>query len=589
LNPTFFTTFDQPHFNAIDVPILTCKERTVVTLLARLFNEQYDTEVIQNLSDIAFRHFAKGPSPVLSAIMYGLAFAYCLIPVMMPLFNRPGDVHSLRLLAEPFEKSNLTPPPPKPDLLTPNTSSSLPVTEGDRLLANFLSFHEICRVISEQRGHRDRPMLTAFFHHRHRLWYSQLPSYSFSHKMFEREMASFGLSVDALSTLMATTAQSRQWQLTLTNRFISPFYPHNRFKPTQCFEIPASPDAPVTGVCVNALDSDELAIACGSIRTFHLHDFIPHEPHRMVHSASDTFPRLASFESPFSRLLPFTDTTAPPMTQLFQTRSFFPNWQAPRGERDARATCVAAHPTRPYFVSGDDSGTLSLWAFGKRPREPDSHVQYVDAPVTGVSFNAAGDRLLMTTTSGFIFVTHSTSATLLASIAGSRAAWLNADAQIVVAEPRYAKLTVYDLVAGVAPVAVFDFKKYTEWAALAVSGSQVVSGYDDGSVVLLDIISGQHQELQLHDGAVRAVAYDAAGRFFMTGGQENRVRVVNAKLDADAEEAGGVFSDYDDAAECRGVLALAAAKQTIAACGYSGNVRIWHASSPRSASYSNGD
>jgi WD40 repeat protein len=186
----------------------------------------------------------------------------------------------------------------------------------------------------------------------------------------------------------------------------------------------------------------------------------------------------------------------------------------------------------------------------------------------------------MTTADGLIFVRDAGASGLLASIAGSRAAWLNADAQIVVAEPRYAKLVVYDLVAGETPVATFDFRKHSEWASLAVCGSQVVSGYDDGSVVQLDIVSGQHQSLGLHEAAVRAVAYDVSGRFFLTSACENAVRVVNAKWDADVEDAGPVFADYDESAEQRGVLALATAKRTIAAGGFSGNLRIWQATNP---------
>jgi WD40 repeat protein len=391
--------------------------------------------------------------------------------------------------------------------------------------------------------------------------------------MHTREMASFGLSAEILSNQMSATAQNRQWHLTLTNRFISPFYPDNHFAPTRSFELCVPSDGPITGICVNPLDCDELALACGSVLSVHLRD--------CVQSMSTGINKSNGFESPLSNLLPFTDASTRSITHFFRKRPFFPRWQPPRGyHNNARITCVAAHPTRPYFVSGDDSGELSLWAFGQRPKDPESGVQYVDAPVAGVAFNSTGDRLLMTTSTGFIFVSDTASAGLLASIAGSRAAWLNADAQIVVAEPRYSKLVVYDLVAGAAPVATFDFRKHSEWAALAVSGSQVISGYDDGSVVLLDIISGQYQTLDLHQSPVRAITYDVSGRFFLTGARENCVRIVNAKWDAEIENVEPVFGCYDENIEPRGVLAIAAGKQTIAAGGFSGNLRIWHASNP---------
>jgi WD40 repeat protein len=246
--------------------------------------------------------------------------------------------------------------------------------------------------------------------------------------------------------------------------------------------------------------------------------------------------------------------------------------------RHFKPLCIAAHPTLPYFVTGETSGRMQLWKFDETPT---SSIQWATDPIVGVSFNATGDRILMTTTNGNIFVNDANSSNLISTVQGSVAAWLNYDTQLIVCEPRHRKLQIYDLVSGVVPVASFALSKYATVATLAVSGAQVVSGCDDGSVDVLDIISGARQGLALHKTAVSALRYDHGGQFFMCGAAENRIKIVNVNLEADVEETGNLFSDYCPNAADKGILGFATAKQTIAACGYSGNVRVWNVSDPR--------
>jgi WD40 repeat protein len=231
-------------------------------------------------------------------------------------------------------------------------------------------------------------------------------------------------------------------------------------------------------------------------------------------------------------------------------------------------------------VTGEQTGRLRLWQFNNH-QFSESSVQYLDSPVTHVSFNQTGDRLLMTTRKGMIFASDFSTANIIEAIPGANAAWLNTDTQIIVAEPRYARLLVYDIVAQDAPVAIFDFHKFSQSAAMAVSGSQIISGYDDGSVVMLDIAAGRHQTLALHKTPVQALQYDPSGRFFMSGAGENRIKIVNAKVEAEIEESGNLFQDFDGTAAQKGICQFAIANQTIAACGYSSTIRVWHVADPR--------
>jgi WD40 repeat protein len=317
---------------------------------------------------------------------------------------------------------------------------------------------------------------------------------------------------------------------------------------------------------------------------FDLKDFLP--IHRdlgrvlgVPGSSSETFNCEAKpFDSPF---VDFSPKTIIP-TRSHTKKREFGKWQSdPVSSKSLRLLCIDAHPTDPFFITGEASGKMRLWKFERRLLS-ESSVQYVNSPICHVAFNAAGDTVLVATQSGYVFTSDSASASLISAAHGSAAVWLNSDTQIIVCEPRYRKLDVYDLAAGSVPVASFKLKKFAAKPTLAAFGSHVLCGADDGSVDVLDLIAGKGQSVQLHRSPVAALSYDASGRFFMSGAAENEVKIVNAKMDAEVEEAVRLFSDYNAEAANKGVLAFAAAKQTIAAAGFSGNVRVWNVSDPRS-------
>jgi hypothetical protein len=87
--------------------------------------------------------------------------------------------------------------------------------------------------------------------------------------------------------------------------------------------------------------------------------------------------------------------------------------------------------------------------------------------------------------------------------------------------------------------------------------------------------------MKLHKSPVRALHYDLSGRFFLSGPIGNRIKIVNAKFDADVEESDSLFTGYNSNAMNRGLLGFATSKRTIAACGYSENIRVWHSSNPK--------
>jgi WD40 repeat protein len=99
---------------------------------------------------------------------------------------------------------------------------------------------------------------------------------------------------------------------------------------------------------------------------------------------------------------------------------------------------------------------------------------------------------------------------------------------------------------------------------------------------MADLRTGALETFQLHASPVAALKYDISGRFFVSGASENAVSFVNAQIHATPEVAGDVFKDYDEAPSGRGVLDIAVSNQTIAVCGHSANIRVWHTSDPKS-------
>jgi WD40 repeat protein len=572
----FMQSFERPFFETGNSHLVSFKEGFVVPRLATLFTEDYDPEIVQPLCEIATAMLERGKvTAILSAIIYTLACSFSRRSFLISLFSRPMNVNALKRMTF----SGFSVPVEKPNILKNENA-----TESDRRLALFMSLHEVGRLITDQRGDRCLALLTGFFHHRHRLQFDKLIGYTFSQRTFEREMRALLFSAVDFSEQMSEIPQNRKWQMTLTNPFISPFYLDHKFRFTCSLEIKTGGDGPVTGVCINPRNNEEIAIVAGTVQVFDVKDFLPidRDLDRVLgdrSSSSETFNcHDKPFDSPFIDFSPKTIVS----TKSHRKMRDFAKWQSdPASSKWLRLLCIAAHPTDSFFVTGEASGKMRLWKFERRLLS-ESSVQCVNSPICQVAFNAAGDRLLMTTQSGYVLTSDSASAILISAAPGSAAVWLNSDTQIIVCEPRYKKLDIYDLAAGPGPVASFKLKKFAARPTLAAFGSHVLSGADDGSVEVLDLIAGRGQSIQLHKSPVAALSYDASGRFFMSGVAENNVKIVNAKMDAEVEETARLFSDYNTEAANRGTLAFATAKQTIAAAGYSGNVRVWNVSDPRS-------
>lgn len=290
------------------------------------------------------------------------------------------------------------------------------------------------------------------------------------------------------------------------------------------------------------------------------------------------------FDSPLINSLPYTSASPTRRFEIFQKRQWNPSWRSSKASRKSvSVTCIDAHPKEPVFVTGEANGMLHIWNFGTKIHGSTAGVKYCDTVVKSLSFNDTGDRILMTNENGYIFLSDFKTASLLVSVPGSSAAWLNTDTQVVVCEPRYGmKLLVYDLLCGTSPVQSIPLKKYSEKTPIAVIGSQVFTGHDDGSIITVDLRSSEFDTFQLHKSPIRALRFDKSGRFFLSGSSSNSVKVVNAIIRDEPRKLDRIFSDYESARppDRRGILSFATSNHTIVASGYSDMLRVWHVTEP---------
>lgn len=862
----------KPYDTSISPVCVSFNEKYVGFLISNIINESYDENTIQLITEMADRmyHVAriKNARPSLPsinvtannssslgfkkkistvvAIIFILAYTFSKANVMISLLVHPLDIGGLRPIIAEFLKTRNTKPSDLPNILKPFVEKSVEIYDDDRKLANFISFHEICKVLLRQGSLSKLQMLISFFHHRHRLLFNQLKSFCFTEPNFILDLGTIGIQCEDVPEKIRLTMMKRKWLIAIESQFISPFYFGDRFQCSKSFEkisarykpeelssssssssisslsevnqtsehntspisattslnrpislsstrgkqlasqmkqfqmqhrmtnsnssvsllaqshtatnstmasssIKISPPS-IIAVCINSQNYSEIAIggprgvefidlskpdavhssssnpnlalqpsastmdildhidivdesgrytrnwnslslssqpgvASASVSVFKAEDSTnlhkklndvsnnpstlhpsPREQYKAhlrnrenkgilscnnididneasTKSANAEFSsnnkfvkekvQIEPFDSPFVSLmipakvkqtdLKFKDKDK----NYYQKRAFQPSWfkdRTPLKELDV--TCMASHPREPYLIIGTTSGRIYMASFGRRSHATISSVIFNESYVESIDLNETGDRLLVTTEDGYIYVSNFKTANLYVSVKGATAAWLNNDTQIIVCEPMTRQFVVYDLIAGLAPVAIYKFpssikfsmfpkdsysfstalysqaallptksksksslaKKYkkhihyqTKRIPIAVRGHQVLTGYEDGTVVQFDLRSQDFVSYKLHESPVTVLKFDSSQRFFISGSADNQLKVVNAQVDSTPQTLKKVFSTYDQIPddEPKGVLDIAISDQSIVAVGYSPTIHAWTMNEPR--------
>ncbi|KAK8891737.1 hypothetical protein M9Y10_028957 [Tritrichomonas musculus] len=246
-------------------------------------------------------------------------------------------------------------------------------------------------------------------------------------------------------------------------------------------------------------------------------------------------------------------------------------------------------PTKPYKVAKSTMNSVCFY----------------DGCVTSIKVNMTGDKILTTCDNGYVFLSDfQNSANLFVCSPRVSACWLNEDTQILVWDPASSSLLVYDTNAGLHPVASFKLPQRSySYCPMDINGSQVVTGYADGSVVMVDLKNNEvMQSINVHKSPVSVLKFDNSGRFFISGSADNNIKITNAKVEREPFELSNAFSDYDVfgldttnsavtgmneypgiyglGASQRGVLSVDITGNTLVTCGYSSNVHVWMVTDP---------
>ena len=602
-------------FKSPSPTVFTFDEEYIVYLISTILNESYNEHTLSLVSHLAIDLFQKmkslpanSPSlkqqfPILIALLYTITFVSSKPNLMASLFMSPLTIDSISPIIDEFKNNPIKYDCNHPNLLRRFVMSDVLVKETDRELANFLSFHEICKVFIRQGALKQHTMMISFFHHHHRLLFANLKSYTFTEFNYSLDMETIGLKCEDVSERMEETLLSKKWLVSIVNPFISPFYFGDHFQASRSFEknthFDGSREKPLTAICINPKNQNEIAVGSTvgvefidlkKILNASMTSSTDNSPENSASPAFDE--NLTPFDSPFTPVMSPIKTKAQQDTFIgsgyFQRRDFTPLWKKHQTPvRDLEVTCLASHPREPFFVAGTLSGRIYLAPFGTKYANTTSSVMYSDCPVVSVSMNETGDRVLITTKDGYIYVNDFKSANLFASVEGSSACWLNCDTQIIVCEPMNDQFVVYDINAGDLPVATFKLPKRSKKVPLAVSGSQIFTGHEDGSVVIFDIRSQQHTSINISNSPITVLKHDSSTRFFVAGSADNSLQVINAYVDSTPQVLPNVFSSYNESedVEYRGVTDIAVSDMTIVACGFSPSIHAWTVTDPRGLFY----
>ncbi|OHT15142.1 hypothetical protein TRFO_42687 [Tritrichomonas foetus] len=310
-----------------------------------------------------------------------------------------------------------------------------------------------------------------------------------------------------------------------------------------------------------------------------------------------------------------------------------------RNSKDICAKCISASPKKEIFVTGDNSGNVHVWDFNStsNKRMKSTHeLKFTNKRIVNIEFNEYGDRLALADSQGNLFMTDFYGETTKFNIKQNSfynssfytyknynsydnlshinsitthnnrnlnnnlnfgintnfevknpindvsdihptISWLNNDTQILVCYPSNPTLFVYDSLAGCSPVATFDLNKEPQdIIPLAFSNMFAATGFEDGSSVIFDVRIGLRiARLALHEQPITVVKYDPSGSFFITGGMDNKVTIVEAKTFNGLRPLNNVLPNYNPTSQKRGIYSIGISKQAIVASGFSPYIHVW--------------
>ncbi|KAH0791867.1 WD-40 repeat-containing protein [Histomonas meleagridis] len=391
---------------------------------------------------------------------------------------------------------------------------------------------------------------------------------------------------------MAQTKENEKFLISTTNSNFSPFIVDDEFNYTSTYDIRTF-SSDVRDICINNNNNQQIAYASKGVftslifqhsstleetvtETIDEWDRIITNPESDSSAAEKAYDE---FESPFN---PTREVRQIKLTQILRAsyKSFSCNWKKVRmSSKEVDAKCITSHPTQDLFVTGDVTGSLHLWDFNN-PGHCLSVAKYTNRPLKSLFFNGTGDKICCVNSEGLVLISDFQHANSLQVPKNSSVQWLNNDAQLVVIDYDESALNIYDLLCGNHPIATFQLKsKIRGTSNLAVNGSYIACGFDDGSGLLFDTRRGYTvAHFPLHEGKVTSVKFDPSGTFLVMGGIDNSISIVEKSTILCKKQFVNVLPSNSKKS---GIKSVAVSKHAIVACGYSSCIHTWTSLDPK--------
>lgn len=560
----FFETFFTEPYQNVPPVLINNSELELVSLLSKLFTMSFTHDDVHLLIEMAL---SVENQTIQSTILFSLAFAFSKTNFILPLVTLSNDI-PLRTYIKEFEDQVVEILNRPPDILSSFACIQTHISDYDIKLANCLTFNKMAITYAEILSQDENlKILPAFLHHYHRLFFDSLEIFAFSKNGFIDDLDPLQLDVIKTLNQMEASKLDEKWIHLLNDGHHTPFFDNQMFTYTSTTCIKTSLMSSCHGVSIHHGNNNLISYVGNRVSVSKICE------NELALKSSE------SYDSPFATLLGRRST------DCFKEKIpfFVDTWERSSALKAfTGAVAVDSHPSEDFFVTGGRDGDLYIWNFNTSSISAKSTMKYYNSRINKVEFNERGNKILASDYDGRVYTSDFSTNHMICQKKYANATWLNYESQIVVTQPEEQTLNIYDSRASDLSVASFRLLE-DDVCRLPISAHeyQIVVGHSDGRVSLYDIRTEKPEIEVPHKSRLTTIKFDKSGNFFLTGSQDNNIKVFDPKTFTIIDSLKHVFSDYDIKTKKKGILDIAISKQAIVACGYSSTIRVWASEGPK--------
>ena len=454
--------------------------------------------------------------------------------------------------------------------------------ENDIKLFKLLIFYKISNLyLNNEYQH--------YFHHRFRYLYSSQKDFNFSNLKIIEKLTIFINEPLKILKLMNDTRLTEHYRIALTDPFISPFYPSGGFSYSRTYSLPSKISSFVKDICINPINNQNIVVVGKEISDFNItqeqlnneiqnHELESSDEWDVVNFTNENNNNNLYFDSPFIKNLEFQNQNIEPL--LKPLRHFTVQWKPHQQSIFPIATCCVSHPTKENYLIGFQDGKISLSDFGSKNFK--SSVKYTDNSIRQLKFNNTGDKLLINTFSGEVLISDFNEAIFVNKSINSTSLWINNDSQILISEPLFEQLSIYDTLIGEKPIIKIPTKSFLQKRIpLSINGNLISYGLGDGSLIINDLRMCKNIfNLKIHEDSIKALQFDKSGAFLITGSKDNSINILESRNFNINTKFENFLPNYNINSKKRGIKSISISNQSLITGGYSNMIHIWTMSEP---------